>query len=257
MKKVIAFIAILVLLMGLAACGKETETRYLESTVVQEYIGAVTFHREYDYDKEGRMISSVVTDGQLESLVKYSYTDHSVLMEITQNGETGTMKQVFERDESGNIVHVETFEDDVLVYISDSTFDENGNMLVNVQETVATGSVFTTTYTYDENGNRVKVVYDYGSGGTVTENTYDESGQLLSSTESDLSGTLKTREEHSRNEDGTELVSHYDAQGQLTATDHITYDEAGNMILCESYDTEGELVYRATYTYIKIEVPVE
>lgn len=259
MKKVVSAVLSLFLIFTLTACQSQTETKYLQTSVTQEYIGNMTFRSETEYDSDGRQLTFIqYTDGVETSRVEYSYTDSSVIGTITQDGETGTMKQVYEKDEAGNITHIEMYVDDVLYSVSDATYDENGNILVTTQTSITIDRTTTVTYTYDEKGNNLTVTYEYGEGlGMTTENTYDENDRLLTAMTYDLDGTLSSREEHSWDESGVEKVCAYNADGSLTSTQFITYDEHGNVLTSESFDAAGELTLRITYTYEKFEVPVE
>lgn len=258
MKKVLTLIAAVMLLM-LSACGRKTETKYLQTSVTQEHFGNVTFRSEMEYNAEGRMTTMIqYVDGEEATRTSYSYTENTVIMEITQDGESGTMKQVYEKDDAGNVIHAETYMDDELYYITDSTFDDKGNMLTSVQQTVSIGATYTTTNEYDEKGNRIKMTFDYGNGaGAVNEMTYDNEGNLLTSTAYDLQGNVTSREEHTWDETGAERIRVCDADGNLTATTFVTYDEAGNMLTSETFDASGALTLRITYTYEAFEIPVK
>lgn len=246
------------LLLTLWGCQRKTETKYLQTSLTQEYIGNITFRTESEYDEEGTLLTfTQYTDDTETSRVEYSYTENSIIGQVTQNGETGTTMQVYEKDAAGNISHIAFYLDDTLHSISDATHDEKGNILTSTQQTIATGRTTTVTYTYDESGNILTVTYDYGgNSGSVTENTYDAEGNILTSTSYDLQGNVTNREEYAWNDAGVELVSVYDAEGTLTATRCNTYDEAGNMLTSETYDDEGALTLRITCTYKKIEIPV-
>lgn len=259
MKKTLALILAIIAITALSACQPKTETKYLQTSVTQEFIGNMTFRTESSYDEEGTLLTfTQYTDGEETSRVEYTYTDNSIIGTVTQNGETGTMTQVYEKDAAGNVTHSEMYMDDVLYSISDATHDENGNILTNTQKTIATERTTTVTYTYDGAGNPLSVTYKYGDDiGSVTENTYDADGNLLTSIVSDLQGNVTSREEHSRDETGAEKISIYDADGTLTGTTLITYDEAGNMLTSQTFDAAGALTLRITYTYEKIEIPVK
>lgn len=258
MKRTLALIFAMIAITTLSACQPQTETKYLETSVTQEFIGTMTFRTESEYDEDGTLLTfTQYTDGVETSRVQYSYTDNSIIGEVTQNGETGTTKQVYQKDATGNITHIEFYLDEVLYSVSDATHDENGNILTNTQQTIVTERTTTVTYTYDDDGNPLTITYEYGNDiGSVTENTYDENGKLLTSIVSDLQGNVTNREEYSRNETNVETVSIYDGDGNLTGTRTVTYDEAGNMLTSETFDASGTLTLRITYTYEKIEVPV-
>lgn len=259
MRKTISLILTALLLLSLAACGEETETKYLETSVTQEFVGTVTIRTEKEYDAAGQLVSTVSYQNDTETnRTNYSYTENSVIMDITQDGESGTVQYIYEKDAAGNAVRTEMYVDDELYLTIESTYDENGNALSHVQHTVANGITYTTSYVYDENGNPVRTVFDAGNGScSVTETTYDENGKVLTSAVYDGDGNLTSREEHNWNEVGVELLSTYDTKGSLTGTACRTYDEAGNLLTSETFDKSGELILRVTYTYEKIEVPVK
>ena len=259
MKKLLALILAAVYLLSLTACQTETETKYLQTSVTQEYMGTVTLKTEIQYDSNGTQTANIqYTNGEETSRSEYSYTDNSVIIHITQDGESGTMKQVYEKDAAGNIIRAEMYVDEELYSVTDCTYDSRGNRLTNVQNTIAVGMTYTTTYTYDENDNPIRIVNDYSSGaGSVTENTYDEKGRLSLSMIYDLEGTLTSKEEHKWTTETSEVVETYDAAGNLTSTAANTYDGHGNKLTSETYDNAGKLTLRITYTYEKFEVPVK
>ena len=259
MKRIISIILPPLLLLFLVACQAKTETKYLQTSVTQEYIGNVTFRTETEYDSEGVQTAVIqYMNGEETSRMEYSYTDNSVIARTTQNGETGTMKQIYEKDESGNILRAEMYTNDELYAVTDCTYDSKGNRLTNVQHTLPIDMIFSTTYTYDNAGNQIKIVNDYGNGaGSIAENTYDTDNRLLLTMVYDLEERLTSREEHSWITDTAEHVKVYDATGAVSSTMEITYDEHGNMLTSETYDQAGALMLRVTYTYKKFEVPVK
>lgn len=258
MKRFPIFIAA-ALLLTFCSCRQKTETKYLKTSTTQEYIGTMTFRTETEYDSNGyQKTFTQYVNGEKTSRTEYTYTENSVVATITQDGETGTMKQVYEKDKDGNIVRTEVYMDDALYAVTDCTYDEKSNLLSNIQNTVAIDMTFSSFYTYDDAGNQIKIVNDYGDGNSsVIENTYDENSRLLLSVISGADGNVESREEHSWSDAGVETVHAYDTNGNLTATTYMTYDEYGNMLTSETRDENGELTLRITHTYEAFEIPVK
>lgn len=259
MKKLLTLTLAAVFLLSLTACRTRTETKYLQTSSTQEYIGVMTFRTETEYDSTGRQTAFIqYTNGEETSRAEYSYTDNSVIAATTQNGKTGTIKQIYEKDGAGNVIRTEMYVDDVLYSVTDCTYDGRGNRLTNVQNIVATGMTFTTTYIYDGQNNPIKITNDYGNGaGSVTENTYDEKGRLSQSFLYDLEGNPSGHEEHIWRDDGSEYIEIYQGEGCLPTFTENTYDGHGNLLTSESYNNAGELTLRITYTYKEFEVPVK
>lgn len=259
MKKAFLILLSILLVFTFTACQPQTETKYLQTSVTQEYVDVMTFRTESEYDDKGTLLTfTQYIDGAEISRVEYSYTDNSVIGTITQDGETSTMKQVYEKDEAGNIIRTEMYMDDELYSVTERTYDEKGNCLTNVQNTIADGRIYTTSYAYDENGNQTSVAYDYGEGvGTYTANIYDYDNRLAASYIKDLNGILTSTEKHSWNEEGIETVEVYDSEGNRTSKTLIEYDEFGNILSSVTFDALGNLTSKISYTYEKFEIPVE
>ncbi len=257
MKKLSAFALILLLMLSLASCGPKTETKYLQTSIIQEYPGTVTIRTENEYDDEGLLLNAIQYYNEEEAYrSKYIYTESSVSIEVSQNGQSSTMTQVYEKDNDGNITWLETAMGGVAISSSVYTYDQNGKPLTQVQ-TNTDGTVYETTHVYDEKGNILQTTLDLGQDrGTVTNFTYDAQGKLLTAVIHDLFGNITSQEEHSWISPVEETIMVYDAAGVLTETQTNTYDEAGNLLVNEVRDAAGTLSSRISYTYEVIEIPV-
>lgn len=258
MKRFLSVLAAAVLLI-LSACQPKAEVKYLQTSVTQEYIGTVTFRSETEYDENGAVTAfTQYTDGVEISQVEYSYTDNEIIGKTTQNGETGIIRQKYEKDESGNITGLKMYVDDALYSVTENTYNAEGKILSTTQHTIGIDNPITTAYTYDSNGNATQITYTYGDGiGSVTENTFDEAGNLIYSTSSDLQGNVTRREEHTISEDGVEVIRITEPVSGSVSTRYDTKDEQGNIVLSETYDENDQLMVRVTYTYEKFTVSVK
>jgi len=259
MKIFMSFLAAIVFLMTLSACESGSEIKYLETSVTHEYIGTMTFRSEKEYNEKGELTTFIqYNDGVEFSRVEYSYTENETICKTTQPEQTGIIRQKYEKDAAGNVTRFEMYVDDVLYSVSESTYDGNGNVLTTRVESVSSGITSNIAYVYDTFGNCIRETYEHSCGiGETTEHTYDETGKIVSSVTTSLQGILTSREEHSWNEEGVELIKSSDDDGILISTAAITYDEAGNMLTSETYDESGALILRSTYTYEKFEIPVK
>lgn len=259
MKRLLTLITAILFLLILSACQPKTEVKWLETSVTQEYIGTLTFRSETEYDENGLKTMFIqYTDGEEISRVEYTYTANEIIGKTTQNGETGIIRQKYEKDDSGNITRLEMYVDDVLYSVTENTYNDQDQLLSSTQETIATENQYTITYTYDDEGNAIRLVYDYGNGiGSIAENTFDDNGNLITCVTSDLQGSIRRREEHTLNEDGVEIIRILEPEVNRISVRYDTKDEHGNLLLSETYDENGELMVRVTYTYERFEIPVK
>lgn len=257
MKKLTALLLAALLITALTACSPKTETKYLPAVVTSEYPGTVTIRTENEYDSEG-LLKNVTTsyDGVEAYQAAYAYTDSSVTITAAQNGQTSSMTQRYEKDDSGNVIRAEVTMDGTVTSTSEMTYDENKNLLHQIQ-TNADGTSYETTHVYDAQGNIIQTTQDLDQGrGSVKEFTYSEDGKVLTAVSRNLNGDITTREEHSWASPTEETVRIYDGTDALMAIHTNTYDEDGNLLVNEMRDKDGTLSGRISYTYQKIEVSI-
>jgi len=110
----------------------------------------------------------------------------------------------------------------------------------------------TEEYIYDELGYLVLEHHNPGSASwTKMEYEYDEEGQKTSATISDAYGIEIERTSYD-NEGRVILVNYEDEEGAVTKFESYTYDEKGNVLVHESYDSDWldkEIKTKEIYTY--------
>ena len=258
MKKATVFTLAALLLLSLTACGVKTKETYLTTSFTQEIMNGATYKTEYVYDKEWRTSEMIsYQDGEKSSRQSYEYTENGMIITMTGGGENATMEVVNTKDENGNIVKSVQYMDGELYTTNEITYHENGSRQTLTVTQASTGQ--TIQYEYDEKGN-LSAWNSNNAGdisGSRTDTEYDENGNILTVINYNLDGTLSSRSESTRGEDGTETILSYDSDETLTGKQIITYDDAGNKTCSESYDQSGELLIRLTYTYVKADIPVE
>jgi len=157
MKKLLAFVLALALLLGLLACGKANGP-VPNTTQPDAETGAAAPRPE---DKPSRM-SYYSADGNLHSSIIYEYD------------EKGEVLRDERRDADGNIV----------VRKMKNTYDER-ERLIQVERYSSDGSLLHwSSHEYNDNSQLIRTRYDSSIstdiGGTVTY-TYNEQGQLIQS----------------------------------------------------------------------------
>ena len=186
--------------------------------------------RVYTYDEAGRTTSSGTYDllGGLISMTLY-----------------------LEYDGDGHVLRYETY-------------DENGNLELQVQNTFQDGTLqkseqyngagsltLTTTFTTQENadGSTVQIFQIFDQNGMFYHSSKEErdaGGTLLRSSSLDEDGSVSSVTEYEMNSDGTEIANTYDSDGTLSWQSYL--DDKGRPERSVFYDetggTESESVYR-------------
>lgn len=252
MKKNIG-ILLLILSLLLVGCGAEKEdVIFYKTETIRTFFGASSTREVNEYDEEWNLIhTTTYQDGAEVSQVNYEYTDIGYRMVGTQNGVEETLEFILTKDDHGNPLHTEQYLNGELYNTSDCTYDEKGNMLTQESTIPMANMTVRLEMEYDENGNRVKTVQDNGFDIGTTTYTYDKNGKLLTETYHTKAGDSTSVTEYSYFEDGlTQTAMIYESDGNYSGKRVTTYDEAGNMLLQETYDAEDQLMMTTACSYI-------
>lgn len=280
MKKLLALILALAMILTLSACGGDpidtnptddptesvgggtpsdtepkTETKWViqSETYVYEDPSLGTVTSVYTYDDLGNPLTCRQESATETLDMVMTYDENGYRTSVTMTQGDYVMKQLITCDEKGNWIETKMYVGDQLTQTYTYTYDESGNQLT-MTLTSDTYSNYT-EYSYDENGNilgyntyandelsiTVTVEYD-GQGRQIRSTTADAQGNISSITETTYDGNTEKRVTKA-------------ADGTVLTTLVFTYDEHGNAIAIENSGTHTT-PYSYTATFISIEVPV-
>lgn len=272
MKRLLALLLSLCLLLSLAACGEPAETTQPKDTEPGKTTQPDT--TEPDATQPSEEVSFLWdedgSDKEITILTEMLYkdladaTEASLTMDITDKGqilsvsnEERNQQAQVEYDEKGFPTAIKVTEDGAVVTTVNFTFDASGNLL----RVTSPEYKLDTSYTYDDNDNVLTIT----NPDSTEECTYDEKGNLLTSKVS-RSGKL-WEYTYTYDSDGNELTGKVTLDGELRSewsntyengnlvsekndSDEYryTYDDKGNQLTCDFY-RDGEFVWNQTYTY--------
>lgn len=273
MKKMIAVLLVLVMVVAMTACGEKPETdenidvvaeseetadQTEEKThIVTEDVWMVTLERKYETEDEVSYKSVYIYDEMGRILAIDNFADEAETLrcpsssyEYNEDGsyelKEGTWK--YKYDANGNM----TFLKNSSVTIS-NTYDEYGR-LVQEESIAMDGSGTTITeYRYDDQGNCVerRVYAEDGSDEYLYLMEYDANGNLTRE-EGQHNGVTGSIVEYTYN-DHNDLTSKIesDKDGQVHYVDYreYTYDEAGNMLTMVMRNPRTGSEYHKYYAY--------
>lgn len=259
MKQLTAAILILILTLGMTACGERTQTIYVQTESLRTLAGQ-EIRSEYTYSAKGNPLE-----------VKTYFNDE--LYQTASTRTSGGISYLTVVDREGN----ETVQSTL------TTYDDRGNV-TQVEISVGLDTISRTTYTYDDQDRPLTASTVTGTGNTVVSYTYDEKGNLVEQIRDDETTDTYTRtvytyddrdyilEETAYNEEGVRqgsitytyekddsgrTATYFDGEGEPTGQVVTTqYDDHGNLIL-ETTTVDGEVVQTIAYTYEALEIPVE
>ena len=214
MKKLMAMLLALVMILSLCACDKKNSTEEeLETAYLLTEIGAT------QTDSEGKthsMRGTVEYDDDYNVIGTKTYEDGKLSMEIT-----------YDKDMDKPLVEQEYDEDGKKADRTEYTYDANGNLLERSGSRSIDGETTTVkeVFTYDANGNQL-TEKSYSNGELEYEYTYT------------YTAFNKVATQIRRDSDGDETHSTY------------TYDEHENVISCKTeykYSDGNNHSYEETY----------
>ncbi len=249
-KRALSILLAVLLLPALAGCSQEpkSDVKFYTTELSTTYFGTSTTRTVYEYSEDFTQYTMTNwQDDELLSTVNYEVTETGYIARGTQDGVEEIMEVKGTKDEAGNPIYSEQYNNDELTSTTECTYDGNGNMLTFVSNTLSVGVVIRQEFTYDENGNKIKQINDYNGSITTTEYEYDSQSRLVRECSPDSSGW----KEYEYSDGGkTQTAFAYDENGALSAKIIETYDDWGNLLTRQSYDESGALVIDMAYSYL-------
>ncbi len=251
MKKLLLLSLALLMAGSLLGCGKKDEVEYyITKTLIEQKTGDITL-REHTYDEKWNPLSAYLTlNGNFSSKTEYSYSEDYTV--VTQNStsaiyepDTTTIVRTF--DDKGLVITAETYDEDRHIATAVNTYDDAGHLILSEQTAPNSDMIITVERIYDKNGNLVTLRQDTGYSTSRQEYTYDRQNRQI-------------REEYYLNEELTnycELVwnentaqgVNYSADGTPGSKMLLVYDDAGNLLVNEIMDVNGNLQSRTYNEY--------
>lgn len=283
MKKWLSLLLAAFMLLSLAACtGEKEENPYrMKTQTIDRYlVGERTSQMKfsYRYDEEGYLAQTVYSlDGEMTETDTFENDAYGNIVRCTlksADGATHIYEYKLTLDAKHRIIREEAYWDGRLDGITEMAYDRQGNQTqLNITRIyVDTEDLISwVDYAYDSSGNLIeetkrwndgdssitksnatnvsRTAYQYEDGKCVRSETYGSKDKLVSYSEYtyDETGLIQTQ-------------LHYEADGSEDGKTINTYDEYGNLLVCEiygawdpvteSYDDLAERI--TTYTYERI-----
>lgn len=260
MRKITAVILVLILTLGMSACGMEkTETIYVQTQSLRT-IGEQVIRTEYTYSPKGTPISvkTYFNDSLYQTASTRTVNGVSYQTIVDKDGNENTQSTQVTKDANGNVTMVEISIGTNPVSRTTYTYDDQNRTIK--ASSLTTLGVTDISYTYDAAGNIAQQIVDDETDDTYTRTvyTYDERNYVLEEKVYDKDDVLQggIRYQYAANNQGRTAV-YYDAQGNTTGEKlESKYDEHGNLIE-EITFMEDQVVQTVVNTYEAMEVPVE
>lgn len=252
MKKLLALILSLLLVLTLAGCSeKEDVEYYISKSYIKHDTGDINLS-EKTYDENWNLLLDYTTlNGNFASKVEYEYSeDYTILTTKTTSAiyEQDSSKTIRTFDEKGQVIKAENYDGNQYIRTTEYTYDENGEMIFIKSTQPENDSVTTIQRIFDDNGNLVTYIQDTGYYVSRYEYTYDKNNHRI-------------REEHYKDdamnsycdfiwEGNTATGTDYHADGTPGLVRILEYDDAGNLLRYEIRDLLGTMMSLICSEYI-------
>ncbi|MBP3332689.1 MAG: RHS repeat protein [Clostridia bacterium] len=220
-----------------------------------------TMTDNYDYDSNGNLIKTIITDhNENFSVEEYTYDNKGRLINKTLVF-SNEHKDVFEYtyDESGRLIK----ENNVSKRVVEYKYDDNGNLIEKINENILYDSKSTNRYEYDEKGNLIKEFF-YNAEDVnewITDYIYGAGDNLIKKVTTETSSDKREYvNEYTYDKNGNLIKDYYYAHNGYMSIAEYTYDDNNNLIKLNTnynnastwvkewiYDENGNLI---SYTNI-------
>ena len=261
MKKILSFIFCSFFIIGLVGCNAVTNKESSDDIVDQvsyqvtkRYIehntGDINIH-EYTYNEEGKLLSTkLYLNDTFQSSVEYNYDKDSNIVTITNtssNSEITVTDVQQEFNSAGQLIKESSYSDGTFAGSTEYYYDNEGRQTKMVTKHANSDMVITVFYEYDKSGNQILYGIDTGYYISKKEHFYNEENKVYR-TDNYRNDELIYRTEYHW-EENTRYGEVYDGKEQLLGKNIYIFDDFGNSLVEETYNSMNVLDTRICYEY--------
>jgi YD repeat-containing protein len=262
MKRYLSIILSVICILSLVGCNTAIDKEPLDDTVnqvsyqvVKRYIehntGDINIH-EYTYNEEGKLLSTkLYLNDTFQSSVEYNYDKDSNIVTITNtssNSEITVTDVQQEFNSAGQLIKESSYSDGTFAGSTEYFYDDEGRQTKMVTKHANSDRVITVFYEYDKSGNQILYGIDTGFYISKKEHFYNEENKIYRTDDYRNDELINRTEYHW--EENTRYGEVYDGKEQLIAKNVYIFDDFGNSLVEETYDSMNVLDTRICYEYM-------
>ena len=262
MKKLLSFIFCSFFIIGLVGCNAVTNKESSDDIVDQvsyqvtkRYIehntGDINI-TDYTYDEEGNLLSTkLYLNDKFQSSVEYDYSKDSNIVTMTNtssNSEITVTEVQQEFDDAGQLIKESSYSDGTFAGSTEYYYDNEGRQTKMVTKHANSDMVITVFYEYDKSGNQILYGIDTGYYISKKEHFYNEENKVYRTDDYRNDELIYRTEYHW--EENTRYGEVYDGNEQLLGKNIYIFDDFGNSLVEETYDSMNVLDTRICYEYV-------
>lgn len=262
MKKILTFIFCSFFIIGLVGCNAVTNKESSDDIVDQvsyqvtkRYIehntGDINI-TDYTYDEEGNLLSTkLYLNDKFQSSVEYDYNKDSNIVTMTNtssNSEITVTEVQQEFDDAGQLIKESSYSDGTFAGSTEYYYDNEGRQTKMVTKHANSDMVITVFYEYDKSGNQILYGIDTGYYISKKEHFYNEENKIYRTDDYRNDELIYRTEYHW--EENKRYGEVYDEKDQLIGKNIYIFDDFGNSLVEESYNSMNVLDTRICYEYI-------
>ena len=261
MKKILSFVLSSILMIGLVGCNADTNKEssndivdQVSYQVTKRYIehntGDINI-ADYTYNEEGKLLSTkLYLNDKFQSSVEYDYNKDSNIVTITNissNSEITVTEVQQEFDDAGQLIKESSYSDGTFAGSTEYFYDNEGRQTKMVTKHANSDMIITVFYEYDKSGNQILYGIDTGFYVSKKEHFYNEENKIYRTDDYRNDELINRTEYHW--EENTRYGEVYDGKEQLLGKNIYIFDDFGNSLVEETYDSMNVLDTRYCYEY--------
>ena len=262
MKKILTLIFCSFFIIGLVGCNAVTNKESSDDIVDQvsyqvtkRYIehntGDINI-ADYTYNEEGKLLSTkLYLNDKFQSSVEYDYNKDSNIVTITNissNSEITVTEVQQEFDDAGQLIKESSYSDGTFAGSTEYYYDNEGRQTKMVTKHANSDMVITVFYEYDKSGNQILYGIDTGYYISKKEHFYNEENKIYRTDDYRNDELIYRTEYHW--EENTRYGEVYDGKEQLLGKNNYIFDDFGNSLIEETYNSMNVLDTRICYEYM-------